>query len=49
MHLLCSYFFFLITQLKMKEVDEEDALAFNRRLSLKKLSDGRAMGGASVL
>jgi hypothetical protein len=32
-------------RLKMREVDEEDALAFNRRMSLKKLADGRAMGG----
>jgi integrase len=33
------------TRIKMAEVEEEDALAFIRRMSLKKLIDGRPMGG----
>jgi hypothetical protein len=33
------------TKLKMSETEEEDALEFMTRMSLKKLKDGRAMGG----
>ena len=34
-----------ITKLKMTEVEEDDALEFATRMSVKKLKDGRAMGG----
>jgi len=34
-----------LTGLKMGEVEEEDALAFITRMSVKKLKDGRPMGG----
>ena len=34
-----------ITKLKMTEVEEEDILDFNTRMSVKKLKDGRPMGG----
>jgi len=33
------------TTLKMAETEEADALAFNTRMSLRKLADGRLMGG----
>jgi hypothetical protein len=34
-----------ITGLKMTEVEEDDVLDFNTRMSVKKLEDGRTMGG----
>ena len=34
-----------LTELKMTEVEEEDILDFNTRMSVKKLEDGRPMGG----
>ena len=34
-----------LAKLKMAEVEEDDILAFNTRMSVKKLKDGRVMGG----